>query len=59
MRRVVITGIGAVSPLGIGNAANWDALVKGQSGIDLITRFDASDMPVSRIVAMSFCEPRS
>jgi 3-oxoacyl-[acyl-carrier-protein] synthase II len=46
MRRVVITGVGAVSPLGIGNAANWDALVKGQSGIDLITRFDASDMPV-------------
>lgn len=46
MRRVVITGIGAVSPLGTGNTANWDALVKGQSGIDLITRFDASDMPV-------------
>jgi 3-oxoacyl-[acyl-carrier-protein] synthase II len=46
MRRVVITGIGAVSPLGTGNAANWDALVKGVSGIGLITRFDASDMPV-------------
>ena len=46
MRRVVITGIGAVSPLGTGNAANWDALVKGESGIGLITRFDASDMPV-------------
>lgn len=46
MRRVVITGVGAVSPLGVGNAANWDALVKGESGIDLITRFDASDMPV-------------
>jgi 3-oxoacyl-[acyl-carrier-protein] synthase II len=46
MRRVVITGVGAVSPLGTGNAANWDALVKGQSGTGLITRFDASDMPV-------------
>jgi 3-oxoacyl-[acyl-carrier-protein] synthase II len=46
MRRVVITGVGAVSPLGTGNVANWDALVKGQSGISLITRFDASDMPV-------------
>jgi len=46
MRRVVITGIGAVSPLGIGNAANWEALVRGESGIDLITRFDASDLPV-------------
>ena len=46
MRRVVITGVGAVSPLGTGNAANWEALVKGQSGVGLITRFDASDMPV-------------
>ena len=46
MRRVVITGVGAVSPLGIGNAANWEALVKGESGIGLITRFDASDLPV-------------
>jgi len=46
MRRVVITGVGAVSPLGTGNTANWDALVSGTSGIGLITRFDASDMPV-------------
>ncbi|MFA7060153.1 MAG: beta-ketoacyl-ACP synthase II [Pedobacter sp.] len=46
MRRVVVTGVGAVSPLGTGNATNWDALVNGKSGIGLITRFDASDMPV-------------
>lgn len=46
MRRVVVTGVGAVSPIGIGNAANWDALVNGRSGVGLITRFDASDMPV-------------
>lgn len=46
MRRVVITGVGAVSPLGCGNVSNWDALVSGKSGIGLITRFDASDMPV-------------
>jgi len=46
MRRVVITGVGAVSPLGTGNSQNWDALVSGTSGIGLITRFDASDMPV-------------
>ncbi|MBT1071612.1 beta-ketoacyl-ACP synthase II [Pelotalea chapellei] len=46
MRRVVITGVGAVSPLGTGNAANWDALISGTSGIGRITRFDASDMPV-------------
>jgi 3-oxoacyl-[acyl-carrier-protein] synthase II len=46
MRRVVITGVGAVSPLGTGNSNNWDALVSGTSGIGLITRFDATDMPV-------------
>ncbi|RII31603.1 MAG: beta-ketoacyl-[acyl-carrier-protein] synthase II [Geobacter sp.] len=46
MRRVVITGVGAVSPLGTGNTANWDALINGKSGIGLITRFDASEMPV-------------
>jgi len=46
MRRVVITGIGAVSPLGTGNAANWNALINGTSGITRITRFDATDMPV-------------
>jgi 3-oxoacyl-[acyl-carrier-protein] synthase II len=46
MRRVVITGVGVVSPLGSGNSKNWDALVHGRSGIGQITRFDASDMPV-------------
>ena len=46
MRRVVVTGVGAVSPLGTGNATNWDGLINGKSGIGLITRFDASDMPV-------------
>jgi len=46
MRRVVITGVGVVSPLGSGNVKNWDALTAGRSGVGLITRFDASDMPV-------------
>jgi 3-oxoacyl-[acyl-carrier-protein] synthase II len=46
MRRVVVTGVGVVSPLGTGNQKNWDAITAGKSGIDLITRFDASDMPV-------------
>ncbi len=40
-RRVVITGMGAVSPLGIGLSANWEAVVKGRSGIGPITKFDA------------------
>jgi 3-oxoacyl-[acyl-carrier-protein] synthase II len=46
MRRVVVTGVGVVSPLGTGNRKNWDALVAGKSGVDRITRFDASDFPV-------------
>lgn len=45
MRRVVVTGVGAVSSLGTGVDKNWSALTAGQSGIDLITRFDASELP--------------
>ncbi len=41
-RRVVVTGVGIVSPLGIGTEANWEALCAGRSGIGLITHFDAS-----------------
>jgi 3-oxoacyl-[acyl-carrier-protein] synthase II len=37
-----VTGVGLVSPLGIGTKANWEALVAGRSGIGPITRFDAS-----------------
>ena len=41
-RRVVITGLGIVSPVGNDIASAWDNLVAGRSGIDRITRFDAS-----------------
>ena len=41
-RRVVVTGVGIVSPLGIGTEANWEALCAGKSGIGPITRFDAA-----------------
>ncbi|OLC81470.1 MAG: beta-ketoacyl-[acyl-carrier-protein] synthase II [Acidobacteria bacterium 13_1_40CM_2_64_6] len=41
-RRVVVTGIGLVSSLGIGTESNWAALTAGRSGIDTISKFDAS-----------------
>jgi len=45
-RRAVVTGLGIVSPVGIGAEATWDALVAGRSGIDTITLFDASGFDV-------------
>ena len=45
-RRVVLTGVGAVTPLGLSAPATWAALVAGQSGIGLITRFDTAVCPV-------------
>ena len=44
MRRVVITGMGMVTPLGMGVAKNWAELTAGKSGLAKITRFDVSDM---------------
>ena len=41
-RRVVVTGIGLVSSLGIGTSENWKALLAGRSGVETITKFDAS-----------------
>jgi 3-oxoacyl-[acyl-carrier-protein] synthase II len=49
-RRVVVTGIGLVSPLGVGTEATWEGLLTGRSGIGPITRFDASNLP-TRIAA--------
>ncbi len=44
-RRVVVTGVGLVSPLGVGTAESWSALLAGKSGIGPVTRFDTSDYP--------------
>ncbi len=46
MRRVVITGLGMVSPLGTGVEKSWEGALKGRSGVRAITRFDAGDYPV-------------
>jgi 3-oxoacyl-[acyl-carrier-protein] synthase II len=45
-RRVVVTGLGIVSPVGVGLAAAWEAILHARSGIAPITRFDASTFPV-------------
>jgi 3-oxoacyl-[acyl-carrier-protein] synthase II len=42
-RRVVVTGLGALTPLGIGVEESWQALCAGKSGVSAVTRFDASD----------------
>jgi len=45
MRRVVVTGMGLVTPLGCGVRACWDRLLAGQSGLSRIESFDVSDLP--------------
>jgi len=45
-RRVVVTGVGAVTPIGNDVASTWDALVAGKSGVVPITKFDATHFPV-------------
>ena len=50
LHRVVVTGLGAVSPVGNDVASTWASLMAGRSGVGTITRFDASEWPV-RIAA--------
>ncbi|MDR1494603.1 MAG: hypothetical protein LBI29_01025, partial [Rickettsiales bacterium] len=50
-RRVVVTGIGMVTPLGVGCRSTWQNLIGGKSGIGMISRFDPSGLPdgISRV----------
>src|SRR3546814_9150544 len=45
MRRVVVTGLGLVTPLGSGVSHVWDRLINGKSGVRSIQSFDVSDLP--------------
>jgi 3-oxoacyl-(acyl-carrier-protein) synthase len=44
--RIVATGMGAITPIGIGVASYWDNLIKGKSGVTAISRFDVNELPV-------------
>jgi 3-oxoacyl-[acyl-carrier-protein] synthase II len=46
MKRVVVTGVGAVTPVGLDAPSTWAALLEGQSGVGKLTLFDATDYPV-------------
>lgn len=58
MTRVVVTGVGAVSPLGIGADALWNGLIEGRSGIRRIQNFDASDLDVQIAGEVPDFQPR-
>src|SRR3954467_7062822 len=57
MRRVVVTGLGAVTPLGNDAPSTWEAAVAGRSGIDFIRSFDASGSPVRIAAEVNDFEP--
>jgi 3-oxoacyl-[acyl-carrier-protein] synthase II len=46
-RRIAVTGLGIISPVGIGLTASWSSILAGQSGIAQITRFDTTNFPVT------------
>ncbi|HEC96555.1 MAG TPA: beta-ketoacyl-[acyl-carrier-protein] synthase II [Nitrospirae bacterium] len=46
LRRVVITGLGLITPLGLGVEKNWSAMLEGRSGIGTISSFDSTPLPV-------------
>ena len=59
MRRVVVTGLGAVTPLGLDAQATWEAAVSGHSGIDWIQSFDATGYPVRIASEVKGFEPEA
>jgi 3-oxoacyl-[acyl-carrier-protein] synthase II len=59
MRRVVVTGLGAVTPVGSTARETWDSAVSGRSGVDFIRSFDASGYPVRIAAEVKDFDPAS
>lgn len=59
MHRVVITGYGMVSPLGLTAQSSWEALINGQSGVGPITLFDVSNFPVQYAAEVKGFDPNA
>lgn len=57
-KRLVITGMGAVTPIGTGTDKYWSNLIEGKCGVDHITRFDASNLPVQIAAEVRDFEPK-
>ena len=57
-KRVVITGIGVISPVGIGIDTYWDSLINGVSGVGAVTRFDASMLPTQIAAEVKEFDPK-
>jgi 3-oxoacyl-[acyl-carrier-protein] synthase II len=56
-QRVVITGLGAVSPLGLDVASTWQGLIEGKSGVSAITAFDTRDFPTKIAASVQGFDP--
>ena len=59
MRRVVVTGLGAVTPLGLDARSTWEGALAGQSGVDWIRSFDATGYPVRIASEVKDFEPEA
>jgi 3-oxoacyl-[acyl-carrier-protein] synthase II len=58
-QRVVITGLGAITPLALTVRETWEGLLAGKSGVATITQFDASDLPVRIAAEVKGFDPRN
>src|SRR6266436_1753370 len=59
MRRVAVTGLGAITPLGNDARTTWRAALAGESGVDFIKAFDASEFPVRIAAEVKDFDPTS